>query len=173
MPMKTIDVRRDPKNPSKGFLRVGGLTLRAALGRSGIGILKREGDGRTPRAQMRLVAGFWRVDRCAKPSTRLPLVPISQNMSWCDAPRHGAYNRLVRLPIAASHERMFRDDHLYDICIVMDWNYTARRRGAGSAIFLHLARRGYKPTEGCIALAERDMRRLLAVIGRETVIRVP
>lgn len=170
--MKTVALRARPGEGRQGFLRVGPLTFRAALGRSGIGVGKREGDGRTPRGELRLLYGFWRVDRVARPKTLLPMMPIRKPMIWCDAPDHPAYNRLSRLPLSASHETMCRADHLYDICIVLDWNIVSRRRGAGSAIFLHLAKPGYLPTEGCIALEKRDMRRLLAVANRLTAIHV-
>jgi L,D-peptidoglycan transpeptidase YkuD (ErfK/YbiS/YcfS/YnhG family) len=167
-----ISVRVSPSNPQQGLIRVAGLTLRCALGRSGIGNFKREGDGKTPRAAMRLISGFWRVDRVAKPDTRLPMQPARPGMIWCDAPNHGAYNRLSRLPLAASHETMCREDHVYDICLVLDWNIAMRKRGGGSAIFLHLARPGYSPTEGCIAVSAHDMRCLLKVLVAGSVVTV-
>jgi L,D-peptidoglycan transpeptidase YkuD (ErfK/YbiS/YcfS/YnhG family) len=144
----------------------------AALGRGGISAFKREGDGATPRAEMRVLSGFWRADRLARPATRLSMCPIRADMGWCDAPFHAAYNRPVRLPFGASHETMRRDDHLYDIVLVLDWNVSSRRAGAGSAIFMHLARPGYLPTEGCIAVAGKDMIRLLRIIGPGTRVRV-
>lgn len=170
--MKAITVRPSPSDPHQAILTIGGLTMRAALGRSGIGTFKREGDGLTPRHPLKLLYGFWRADRVARPATRLPMHSLSPRMIWCDAPQHPAYNRLSRLPMAASHESMCRGDHLYDLCVVLDWNVTQRQRGAGSAIFMHLAREGYKPTEGCIALAERDLRRLLAVAHKGATIHV-
>jgi L,D-peptidoglycan transpeptidase YkuD (ErfK/YbiS/YcfS/YnhG family) len=87
---------------------------------------------------------------------------------WCDDPQHRRYNRNVRLPFAASHERMWRDDELYDIVIEIGWNDRPAIRGRGSAVFAHLARPGYTPTEGCVALSRRDMVRLLPRIGPET-----
>ena len=170
--MKSMTVRSSSLDARQGILTVGGITMRAALGRSGIGSFKREGDGKTPRRPLRLLYGFWRSDRGERPVTRLPMTALSPRMIWCDAPQHPAYNRLSRLPMAASHETMCRGDHLYDLCIVLDWNVTQRQRGAGSAIFLHLARPGYQPTEGCIALSERDMRRLLSVAQAGTTIHV-
>jgi L,D-peptidoglycan transpeptidase YkuD (ErfK/YbiS/YcfS/YnhG family) len=164
--MNRIEVRPSPSNPRRGLIRCGPLTLRCALGRSGIGTDKREGDGKTPRASMRLLYGFWRPDRMARPATRLPLLPTRAGMIWCDAPTHPAYNRLSRIAIPASHENIRRTDHVYDICLVMDWNISTRKRYGGSAIFLHLARDGYAPTEGCIAVSANDMRRLLSVLER-------
>lgn len=170
--MLSLEVRPSPRDPRQGYLKVGPLTLKVALGRTGIGSLKREGDGHTPRAALRLLYGFWRSDRVKRPQTRLPVVPARQTMVWCDDPQSPSYNRLSRLPLKESHETLCRGDRLYDIVIVMDWNVSSRRRGAGSAIFLHLARPGYQPTEGCIAVSERDMRRLLSVVDARTVIHV-
>jgi L,D-peptidoglycan transpeptidase YkuD (ErfK/YbiS/YcfS/YnhG family) len=93
-------------------------------------------------------------------------------MLWCDATGHASYNRPVRAPFASSHERLKREDALYDICIVMDWNIRMRKRSCGSAIFFHLAKPGYTPTEGCVAISARDMRRLLPHLGPKTVLQV-
>ncbi|GEO85854.1 hypothetical protein GCM10007920_14960 [Ciceribacter naphthalenivorans] len=148
------------------------MRLRAALGRSGVTGLKREGDGATPRAAMRLLFGYRRGERMGALPTALPVKRIRKTMLWCDAPGHPAYNRPVTTPFAASHEKLLRDDHLYDVCIVLDWNILSRRRGCGSAIFFHLARPGYTPTEGCVALSPADMRRLLPFLNDRTVLRV-
>lgn len=93
-------------------------------------------------------------------------------MLWCDAVGDPNYNRPVRAPFKPSHEKLRRDDGLYDICIVLDWNLTPRKRRCGSAIFFHLARPGYTPTEGCVAIAPQDMRRLLPFLGKNTVLQV-
>ena len=76
-------------------------------------------------------------------------------LGWCEVPDDRNYNRPVRMPYAASHERMLRADNLYDACIVLDWNIRPRRRGRGSAIFFHLARPGFTPTQGCVAVTPR------------------
>lgn len=169
--IQTILVKTVPNQPTQAILQVGPLRVRAALGRSGIATGKMEGDGKTPKTSMKLLYGYWRSDRGPKPQTRLPMRPIKSGDLWCDAASHPAYNRPVKAPFGPSHEKMRRDDHLYDICIVMDWNISQRRRNGGSAIFLHIARPGYTPTEGCIAVSKRDMRRLLAHIGPDTVVR--
>lgn len=167
-----IVVRRMPGEASRAHLTVGPLTLPAAIGRSGVTAFKREGDGATPLASMELIEGFYRADRRARPVTRLPMRPLRADDGWCDAPDHARYNRPVRLPFSAGHEAMWRKDGLYDIVLVMDWNVRSRKRGAGSAIFLHLIRPGYRPTEGCIALAPRDMERLLRVVASGTRVTV-
>ena len=140
--------------------------LRCAIGRGGISWRKREGDGATPAGRLRLLDLHIRRDRVLPPTTPLPLRTIRRGDGWCDAPGDGRYNRTVRLPTPASHERMWREDHLYDVVGVLDWNVRPRASNHGSAIFLHLARAGYVPTEGCIALAPNDLRRLLAAVPR-------
>ncbi|MGB3503014.1 MAG: L,D-transpeptidase family protein [Mesorhizobium sp.] len=167
-----IVVRRKPGNPSQGLLVFDGRVFRCALGKGGTSSRKREGDGATPIASMRLLSGYFRRDGVVARRTNLPLAPIHARLGWCDAPADRNYNRPVTLPYAASHETMRRKDRLYDICIVLDWNITPRHRGGGSAIFMHLARPGYLPTEGCVALALRDMARLLPHLSRHTVVKV-
>ncbi|MEX0954571.1 MAG: L,D-transpeptidase family protein [Rhizobiaceae bacterium] len=166
-----MTVRARPGNPSQGLLAAGGRVMRCALGRSGIVTLKREGDGGTPRAAMAVLAGYYRKGRFSA-QTRLPMTPIRPDLGWCDAPADASYNRPVRLPFSASHERMLRSDHLYDAVIVLDWNITSRARNLGSAIFLHIAKPGYAPTEGCVAVSARDMAWLLGRLRRGSVVRV-
>ncbi|GEC31838.1 hypothetical protein EFR01_20090 [Sinorhizobium fredii] len=134
--------------------------------------MKREGDGATPRATMKLIGGFTRRDRVSLPPTPLPIRGIRRDMLWCDAPDHASYNRPVRAPFAASHETMMRNDGLYDVCLVMDWNISCRRRQVGSAIFFHLIRPGYEPTQGCIAVSLPAMKRLIRHMRRGMVVRV-
>jgi L,D-peptidoglycan transpeptidase YkuD (ErfK/YbiS/YcfS/YnhG family) len=135
--------------------------------------VKREGDGATPIAAMRVVAGWFRADRMPRPQSALLLEPIGPCDGWCDAPADANYNCPVRLPFPASHEIMMRDDRLYDVCLVLDWNLPpfGRKRHGGSAIFMHIARPGFPPTEGCIAVAPATMRWLLPRIRRGTVVR--
>lgn len=163
----TAFVRACPSDPRRGLISVGTLQLPCALGRSGVSQRKREGDGATPRARLVPIRIFYRPDKTLRPTGRsLPQQRIKTTDGWCDAPHAFAYNRRVTLPFAHSHERLWRDDHLYDLVIETDWNHCPRRPSHGSAIFIHLARPGYQPTEGCIALTRKDMRLLLAVIDR-------
>ncbi len=170
--LKLIDVRSRPGNQSQGQLIAGNIVLRCALGKGGITALKREGDGATPLARMRLLYGFKRPDKNVASPSALRLRPLRSNDGWCEVSSDRNYNRKVRIPYGASHETMWRKDNLYDVCIVMDWNIRPRRRAKGSAIFFHLARPGYTPTEGCIALSRADMDRLLPLLSGRTVIRV-
>jgi L,D-peptidoglycan transpeptidase YkuD (ErfK/YbiS/YcfS/YnhG family) len=170
--VRNIVVRPKPGNRSQGLMSVGGRVLVCALGKGGIQALKREGDGGTPLARMRLLSAYVRMDHVAARATLLPMAPITPALGWCEVPGDRNYNRPVRLPYAASHETMNRADPLYDIVIVMDWNIVPRRRTGGSAIFFHVARPGLTPTEGCVALPGDVMRRLLPMLSAKTVLTV-
>lgn len=146
---------------SRGWLVVGARRYPVALGRNGRRTRKREGDGATPVGSWRIVEVFYRPDRGLRPESGVPLRRILPRDGWCDAPGDRNYNRRVRLPYPASAESLWREDHLYDIVVVLDHNRQPRTRGGGSAIFMHIARDGYGPTEGCIAICGKDMRLVL------------
>jgi L,D-peptidoglycan transpeptidase YkuD (ErfK/YbiS/YcfS/YnhG family) len=142
-----------------------GHQARAALGRGGVrpAADKREGDGASPAGVWPLRAVLYRPDKGAPPATALPVQPISPDDGWCDAPDDPQYNRPVSLPYPASAERLWREDGVYDLIVVLGHNDDPVVPGMGSAIFLHLARPGYPPTEGCVALARGDLEALLAM----------
>jgi L,D-peptidoglycan transpeptidase YkuD (ErfK/YbiS/YcfS/YnhG family) len=150
---------------SRGIVKLGGLAFPCALGRSGRSLRKREGDGATPVGCWRLTVALYRSDRVGRPRTRLPVRRICPGDGWCDAPADRNYNRPVRHPYPASAERLWREDGLYDLVVVLSHNVRPRVRGAGSAVFVHLARPGYRPTEGCIALRREHLLRLLQRLG--------
>lgn len=111
---------------------------------------------------MSLISGYLRGDRLRTGvRASLPMKRLKSGMLWCDEPSHAAYNRPTRAPFSAGHEKLCRTDELYNLCIVLDWNITSRIRGRGSAIFFHVARPGFTPTEGCVALCQRDLARIL------------
>lgn len=145
-----------------GYLHLGPLRLPCALGRGGSRVRKREGDGATPIGRWPVSGVLFRSDRSPRPRTGLPLQRIDRADGWCDAPDDRNYNRAVRHPYPASAERLWREDALYDVVVVLGHNQKPRVRGAGSAIFMHVARPGYLPTEGCIALRRDHLLRLLA-----------
>ncbi|CDZ59210.1 L,D-transpeptidase family protein [Neorhizobium galegae] len=167
-----VTVRTAPRDRSRAIVSFGGITVPAALGRSGTSPFKREGDGATPIAAMRLLNGYVRGDRVTLPPTPLSITRIGKDLLWCDQPEHPSYNRPVKAPFRPSHEEMMRVDGLYDICLVLDWNVTSRARNRGSAIFFHLIKPGYQPTAGCIAVSLADMKRLLRFMRKGTVVRV-
>lgn len=157
---------------TEGTVFMGQLRLACALGRGGRRHVKWEGDGATPIGRWPLRQVFYRADRVRRPRTGLPVAPLRPDFGWCDDPASQLYNRLVHLPFSARHERLWRDDHLYDIIVVVGYNDAPRTLRKGSAIFMHLAQPGYKPTEGCIALKEPHLRRLLMLAGPQTAVQV-
>jgi L,D-peptidoglycan transpeptidase YkuD (ErfK/YbiS/YcfS/YnhG family) len=142
---------------ARGRLVMGRTTYRAALGRGGIVAHKQEGDGGTPAGLLPLRKILYRADRIPRPQAAVPVEPIAPGDAWCDDPSHADYNRMVRLPHEARHEELWRRDGLYDLVGVLGWNDLPVQRGRGSAIFLHVAQPDYAPTEGCVALAYRDL----------------
>lgn len=171
-PVATVVVRPRPGRPSQGLAAFAGTVLPCALGRSGIRSLKREGDGATPRATLPLVSALWRADRLGRPRTALALRAIRSADGWCDAPADGRYNRPVPLPCPVSHEELARDDGLYDVLVVLDFNLRPRRAFGGSAIFLHCARPGLVATAGCVAFPRPVLLRLLARLPARARLRV-
>jgi len=155
----------------EGLLRLERFVWRAAIGRAGVSGAKREGDGATPAGVLALLRVLYRADRVARPATMLPCAPLAPEDGWCDDPAHAEYNHAVRRPHPARGEALWREDGLYDVIGVLDWNTAPVRRGAGSAIFLHVARPDYAPTAGCIALALPDLQAALA--AGLTAIEVP
>jgi L,D-peptidoglycan transpeptidase YkuD (ErfK/YbiS/YcfS/YnhG family) len=135
-----------------------------AIGRSGVRALKRESDGASPQGDWPVGRLLYRRDQGLPPRTRLPTRAIRRHDGWCDAPADRNYNRPVQHPYPSSAENLWRADHLYDLVVVLGHNERPRVRNAGSAIFMHLARPGYRPTEGCIALLRRDLTRVLAML---------
>jgi L,D-peptidoglycan transpeptidase YkuD (ErfK/YbiS/YcfS/YnhG family) len=155
-----------------GRLTFQGRMLRAALGRGGVSGRKREGDGATPAGVLVLRRLLYRADRIAIPRSPLPRAPLAPEDGWCDDPAHAEYNRQIRLPHPARHEELWRQDGVYDLIGVLGWNDAPVVRGSGSAIFLHVARPDFAPTEGCVALALPDLLALLAA-GLSTIRVVP
>jgi L,D-peptidoglycan transpeptidase YkuD (ErfK/YbiS/YcfS/YnhG family) len=150
---------------SDGLLAMGAREVRCALGPAGVipASLKREGDGATPLGVWPIRKVLYRADRGGPPATRLPLQEIREHDGWCDAPADPAYNQPVTLPYPASAETLWREDELYDLCVILGHNDDPPIPDRGSAIFLHCAKPGYPPTQGCVALARQDLEGLLAM----------
>lgn len=116
--------------------------------------------------------GFYRPDKGPAPETGLPVIALKPEDGWSDDPAEPAYNRLVPLPCRGSHERLWRDDGVYDLIVELGYNDDPPVAGRGSAIFLHIAREGYTATEGCVALAEADLRQVLKLLGGGSMIEI-
>lgn len=159
-----VIVTAEPHQPCRGEMTWPGGRACCALGRAGIVTDKREGDGGTPAGRWAVRRVLYRPDRRGAPVSGLAVEALEPQDGWCDDPGDAAYNRPVRLPYPASAETLWRDDHVYDVIVVLGHNDDPPVAGRGSAIFMHLANDGFGPTEGCVALARDDLDRLLAVL---------
>ena len=160
--LKAIHVRTAPGTRTRGWLTAGPQAFPVALGRGGILANKREGDGGTPRGVFRPRRLWWRADRTTRPVTQLPVRRIRSDDGWCENPRDRRYNQPIRLQPDADGDRLKRADNLYDLIVELDHNTRPRIAGRGSAVFMHIARPGFGPTAGCVALTAPALRRLLA-----------
>ena len=167
-----LAVRAKPGDKTRGWLVAGPLAVPVALGRGGIKANKREGDGGTPRGTFKLLRLWWRPDRGARPRTQLPVRRIRPDDGWCETPGNRAYNRPVTVPPGSAADRLWRADHLYDLLIELDQNTRPRVAGRGSAVFIHIARDGFRPTAGCVALTPPALRRLVERLGPRTRIQI-
>jgi L,D-peptidoglycan transpeptidase YkuD (ErfK/YbiS/YcfS/YnhG family) len=168
--MRNAIVRGLSRGSARGKLHLGNMQLPCALGRGGRRAKHGEGDGITPIGRWALRHVFYRPDRLARPRTALTVSPLHPGLGWCDEPGDANYNRIVPLPYPCGHERLWREDNLYDLVTVLGYNDRPRSQWRGSAIFMHLARSGYQPTEGCIALSRADMQHFLAAVGGHDVV---
>jgi L,D-peptidoglycan transpeptidase YkuD (ErfK/YbiS/YcfS/YnhG family) len=157
---------------TRGWARIGSLRLPCALGRSGIAANKKEGDGCTPAGRFPIRHLLYRPDRVRDLALRIPARPLSPMDGWCDDPADPQYNRPVTLPYSGRHERLWREDSIYDLIVVIGHNDAPVIPGDGSAVFLHLARPDFTPTEGCVAFARAEFVRLLEHMAPDTFIRI-
>jgi len=93
-------------------------------------------------------------------------------MGWCDDPRSKFYNKLVKLPFKYNFERLYRNDNTYDIILVLNFNLNPIRKNKGSAIFIHVAKKNYKKTAGCIAINKKELKKLVKKINKRTVVKI-
>jgi len=165
-----ITVVRSVHDRRKGFLKAGAALFPCALGRSGIVVDKREGDGGTPQAKLPLRRVFYRSARLPRPASLLPIRATTPRDAWCDDQGDRRYNRLIDRPPGEAEERLARADNLYDVIVELGWNDAPVRRGRGSAIFWHLARPGFTPTAGCVAVEGHVFAKVLPRLARRCVL---
>ena len=157
-----------------GRFLLAGRETRCSVGRSGViaGDDKREGDGFSPAGTWPMRRVFYRPDRLEAPKTLLPLIALTPEDGWCDAPADPLYNRWVKLPYAASHEKLWLEDHVYDVIVELGYNDDPPVPPLGSAIFLHLARPDWGPTAGCVAVSLEDMLEILRLSARGSEVEI-
>jgi len=151
-----------------GVLKYNNLSFRCTLGKAGIGRKRKEGDNITPKGNYKIVRILYRRDRIKKITSKFKLIDIKKNMGWCDDPKSKNYNQLIKLPTNYSYEKLFRKDNIYDLIVVLNYNMKPIIKNKGSAIFIHIAKKNFKKTAGCIALKKSNLKKLIRIIGRKT-----
>ena len=146
--------------------------LRCSLGKRGISIKKKEGDKKTPKGEFKLKYILYRKDRVLDLQTALKKIKIDKKMGWCDDPKSSYYNKIIKYPFKYRSEKLWRKDNIYDIIIIIDYNLNPVIKNRGSAIFLHIAKKNYQPTNGCIAVSKNNIKLLLSKINKKTKIKI-
>ena len=158
-------------SPSKNLLWQDN-SYRCALGKMGVSAHKQEGDSATPVGIFPLREVFYRSDRLTLPLTKLPISELGQEDGWCDDPDHPDYNKKVEFPHTGRCEELWRDEAIYDVIVVIGYNDNPPIPNKGSAIFLHIAREDYEPTEGCVALKRKDLLEIIRELPPDSQIEI-
>ena len=153
-----------------GHLKYKNLKFKCALGKTGVGEKKIEGDNVTPKGTYKIIKIYYRKDRIKKISSKFKLIKIEKNMAWCNDPSSQKYNQLIKLPSKYTYEKLFRNDNVYDLILVLNYNINPIIKNKGSAIFIHIAKKKYKKTAGCISLKKSDLLKLIKIIKKKTKI---
>jgi L,D-peptidoglycan transpeptidase YkuD (ErfK/YbiS/YcfS/YnhG family) len=155
-----------------GYLKYKKFKFRCALGKGGIKQKGKEGDFITPKGKFKLIKIYYRSDRIKKINSTLKTIKIKKNMGWCDDVSSNYYNKQIKISKKIGHEKLHRKDNLYDIIVVLNYNLNPIIKGKGSAIFLHVAKKNYNKTQGCIALKKNELLSLISKIKKNTQIRI-
>ena len=156
---------------NKNYLTYNKLKVKCAIGKKGIGFKKKEGDLITPKGQFKIKYILYRKDR-VKISSKLQKKVIRKNMVWCDDPKSSHYNKLVKLPFDYNHEKLYKNENIYDIILVLNYNMNPVKKNKGSAIFIHIAKDKFKKTEGCVAIKKANLIRLIKEINPSTKVKI-
>jgi L,D-peptidoglycan transpeptidase YkuD (ErfK/YbiS/YcfS/YnhG family) len=148
------------------------LKYRCAIGKAGIKKKQKEGDNITPKGIFKITRVYYRSDRIKNISTSIKKIKINKNMGWCNDSKSPFYNREIKLPSKFSFEKLYRNDNLYDLLAVLNYNTNPVEKNKGSAIFIHIAKKRFKPTAGCIALQKKDLMNLMSVIKKNSKIKI-
>jgi len=155
-----------------GKLKYKNLSIRCALGKLGVKKKKHEGDLITPKGKFKLTKIYYRSDRIKNIDSPLKKIRIKKDMGWCDDVSSKRYNKQIKINKSISHEKLYRKDNIYDVIVVLNYNLNPIINGKGSAIFLHVAKKNYNKTQGCIALKKNELLYLLSKIKKNTQIKI-
>jgi len=153
-------------------LILGDYRIKCAIGKRGIGNKKREGDQITPKGKFKVKSILYRKDRLSHFKSKITKLPIKRDMGWCDDPKSKKYNKLIKLPFKGSFEKLYRKDNTYDIILVLNYNLNPVRKGKGSAIFIHVAKKDFKNTLGCIAVSKKNLLKIVKKINSSTQVNI-
>ena len=154
------------------FLYLDQYKIKCAVGKRGITDKKLEGDNKTPSGIFRFISIFYRKDRISIAKSHLQKVVIKKNMGWCDDSNSKFYNNLIKFPFLCSAEKLWLTENIYDIIVIISYNINPTIKKKGSAIFLHIAKKNYTPTKGCVAISKKDMKLLIGKINYKTKFRI-
>jgi L,D-peptidoglycan transpeptidase YkuD (ErfK/YbiS/YcfS/YnhG family) len=155
-----------------GHLKYKNFKFRCSLGKNGIKKKIKEGDNITPSGIFRIKKLYYRADRIKKIVTSVKKIKIKKNIGWCDDFKSADYNKEIKLPSKFSHEKLYRKDHLYDLVVVINYNMNPIIKKRGSAIFIHIERNNYQPTQGCIGLKKKHLLTILKNIKKNEKIKI-
>jgi L,D-peptidoglycan transpeptidase YkuD (ErfK/YbiS/YcfS/YnhG family) len=155
-----------------GYLKYKDLKFRCALGKAGIKKKTIEGDNITPKGIFKIIKIYYRPDKFKEIKTLIKKIKIRKNIGWCDDPKSRFYNQQIKLPTKYGHEKLYRNDNLYDLIAVLNYNINPIIKNKGSAIFLHIAKNSYQKTKGCIALKRKHLIEIISKIKKKTKIKI-
>tara|TARA_B100001121_G_scaffold295931_1_gene300814 strand:- start:516 stop:1016 length:501 start_codon:yes stop_codon:yes gene_type:complete len=145
---------------------------KCALGKRGIGYKRKEGDLITPKGRYKIKFILYRKDRVKKIQSKIKKIEIKKNMGWCNDPRSKHYNKIIKLPSSYSYEKLYKKENIYDIVLVLNYNMSPTIKNKGSAIFIHVAKRYYEKTEGCIAIKKRFLIKIVNDLKKNTQVKI-
>ena len=157
---------------NKKYLIYNDYKAKCSIGKRGIGFKKKEGDLITPKGKYKIKYILYRKDRIKKIQTKIKKIIIKKNMGWCDDPNSKQYNKLIKLPSSFSYEKLYRKENIYDIILVLNYNMNPTKKFKGSAIFIHVAKKNYKKTEGCVAIKKVQLLKLLKFLRSRTTVKI-
>jgi L,D-peptidoglycan transpeptidase YkuD (ErfK/YbiS/YcfS/YnhG family) len=157
---------------NKKYLVYKNYKAKCSIGKRGIGYKKKEGDLITPKGRYRIKYILYRKDKVKRILTKIKKIIIKKNMAWCDDPNSKRYNKLIKLPSSFSYEKLYRNDNVYDIILVLNYNMKPIIKHKGSAIFIHVSKSNYKKTEGCVALKKTHLLKILKQLKKNTLVKI-
>ncbi len=155
-----------------GFLINQDQKYKCSIGYNGLSKNKTEGDGCTPVGTFKLNKIMYRPDKINNFKSNLETEIIEKRDGWCDDINSELYNQKIIFPYELSAENLYRDDDLYDLICIIDYNLNPIIKGKGSAIFLHVARSDYSPTHGCVAIKKDELIEIAIKLNRDSSIQI-